>query len=76
LITYFKTQLDLIKALIDLIDDYWNLKINEKDFIRDIKQICKNNEELLFKEGDYVSSVKQRLGVKRLTLLDKILERE
>jgi uncharacterized protein (TIGR04540 family) len=76
LITYFKTQLDLIKALIDLIDDYWNLKINEKDFIRDIKQICKNNEELLFKDGDYVSSVKQRLGVKRLTLLDKILERE
>ena len=76
MITYFKTQLDLTKALIDLIDDYWNLKINEKDFIRDIKQICKNNEELLFKEGDYVSSARQRLGVKRIKLLDKILERE
>jgi len=76
MITYFKSQLTLTEGLIAVIDDYWNLKINETEFILYIGQVSENNKQLLFKNGNYVSIVKQRLGVKRLDLLDRILKRK
>jgi uncharacterized protein (TIGR04540 family) len=74
-ITYFTTQLALTKSLLEAIDKYLNLELEETEFIKYIKQVSENNEELLFKDDDYTAIVKQKLGVKRLSLLDKILER-
>ena len=75
MITYFTTQLALTKSLLEAIDKYLNLELEETEFIKYIKQVSENNEELLFKDDDYTAIVKQKLGVKRLSLLDKILER-
>ncbi|MDU5082836.1 TIGR04540 family protein [uncultured Tissierella sp.] len=76
MITYFKNQSDLSNALISVIDKYWALQINEEEFITYLKQVAENNEEMLFKNNGYTTIVKQKLGIKRLNLLEKILKTE
>lgn len=71
--TYFRSQLDLAITLRDIIDNYWEEEIKEDDFIEYVNQVYLNNKEKLYKDGDYTSVVKQRLGLKRLELIDKIL---
>lgn len=72
--TYFKSQLDLALVLKDVIDRYWEMEIPEDDFIDYISQVKENNKEKLYKDGEYTSVIKQRLGVKRLELIDKIIK--
>lgn len=73
--TYYKTQLDIAIALKVLVDKYWDMNLIESDFIKDVKKLAEANMELIFKENEYTSVLKQRLGTKRLALLDKILDR-
>lgn len=72
--TYFRSQLDLALTLRDIIDKYWGMEIQEDEFIYYIKQVEENNKEKLYKDGDYTSVVKQKLGAKRLDLVDKVLK--
>ena len=74
MITYFKSQRDLAKALNKYIDDYWAMKISERDLINYLKQVYKNNENKIIKGNQITSVVKQRLGKKRLELIIKIME--
>ncbi len=74
MITYFKNQNDIAEALKGVIDMYWAMEVNEDEFIAYLRQVAQNNEELLYKNGDYTTVVKQKLGVKRLGLLNKILK--
>lgn len=77
MITYFKNQSDLSKALKEAVDEYWALKNEEMDFISFIKQVSENNKDILFNpDGDYSTVVKQKVGIKRLRLISKVLERE
>lgn len=76
MITYYKNQLDLAMSLKGCVDNYWALKIDEVDFISFIGQVNENNKDLLFNvDGNYTTVVKQRLGIKRLRLIDKVLGR-
>lgn len=75
MITYFKNQIDLAESLRAVIDKYWALKIDENELIRFVRQVKENNIELLYKNDDYTTIVKQKLGIKRMRLLDKILRR-
>lgn len=70
---FYKSQLELSKAINKLIDAYWNDEIKEALFIKHIKEISQHNEEKLFKDNDYTKVIIQRCGKRRLELLDKIL---
>lgn len=74
--TYFKNQLDLALTLRDVIDRYWRMEIKEDEFINYIRQVDENNKEKLYKDEDYTSIVKQKLGAKRLDLIDKIIKED
>lgn len=74
MITYFKSQKDLAKALVKLIDSYWYAEINEQLFLKRINEIVSKNTEKLYIEKDYTSVIKQHLGKRRIELLDKILK--
>ncbi|MDY0236921.1 MAG: TIGR04540 family protein [Gudongella sp.] len=76
MITYFKNQIEMAESLKLKIDKYWNMGIDEDDLIKYIKQVNENNFELMFKNNDYTMAVKQKLGTKRLRLINKILERQ
>lgn len=66
----------MAEALKTVIDDYWKMKVEEKDLINYITQVSENNKDILFKNDEYPLLIKQRLGTKRLRLVSKILDRE
>jgi uncharacterized protein (TIGR04540 family) len=74
MITYFKSQKDLANALINLIDSYWSSKINEELFLDRINEIVSKNNEKVYSDNDYTSVIRQRLGKRRVELLDKVLK--
>lgn len=74
MITYFKSQKDLANALINLIDSYWCNEINEQLFLKRVNEIVSKNIEKVYSEEEYTSIMRQRLGKKRIELLDKILK--
>lgn len=61
MMTYFKSQKDLAKALVKPIDSYWYAEINEQLFLKRINEIVSKNTEKLYSEKDYTSVIKQRL---------------
>ena len=71
--TYFKSQKDFAKALIIQIDLYWENETQEYEFIDRIQELVLKNKEKLFQQGDYTSIIKQRLGKRRIQLLNKVL---
>lgn len=73
MVTYFKSQKDFAKALISLVDGYWEDEVNESDFIERVRELAYKNEEKLFGCEDYSSIIKQRLGKRRIELLNKVL---
>lgn len=71
--TFYKNQKDISKKLILLIDSYWNGDMIENDFVNYTNILVNNNQDIVFKENNYGAVVKQRLGKKRICLLDKVL---
>ena len=71
--TFFKNQKDMSVKLIEVIDLYWEGKISESDFLNDINLLVDKNIDIIFKDGNYRAVIMQRLGKKRVCLLDKVL---
>lgn len=71
---FFKNQEDVSKQLKLLIDQYWDLDLTEEILVASVKDIIDNNKELVYKDGQYTKVLEQRLGDKRLLLIDKILK--
>lgn len=71
--TFYKNQIDFTNALKDLIDSYGRLEIGRKTLHKDLRKLITNNKRLMYKDGDYTSTVKQRLGIKRLLLVAIVL---
>ena len=72
IITYYRSRTQLINGINELIDKYWDKTISEQDLIDKLKLILKNNSDLIYTEGVINSTVKLRLGKRRLDLIDKI----
>lgn len=76
MITFYKSQNDVAHALKSLIDEYWGLKVQEDIFIEKLNQIIKNNQDKMFKENEFTTLVKQRLGKKRIELILNVINIE
>lgn len=74
MVTYFKSQKDLALALIQLIDNYWNNELSEENLISKLSELSAKNKEKLMVDNEYSSVVKQRLGKRRIDLLNKIIK--
>lgn len=74
MITFYKTQKDVARALKTLIDQYWQMKVEEVIFIEIINQIIENNKDKIFKDKEFTTLLKQRLGKKRMELILKVME--
>ena len=70
---YYKNQRELANALKIIIDAYWDNEFPENEMIQKVNEIAHKNAEKICDKNGYLSVIKQRLGVKRLELLDKIL---
>lgn len=76
MVTYFKNQKDIAKALNNLIDQYWNYEMDESLVFVKIKELVLKNDDKVFIQGNYSSVIRQRLGKRRIELLNKILKQE
>lgn len=74
MITFFKSQKDVAKALIVLIDKYWSSELSDTQLIEQLNDIFNKNIEKVYCDGKYTSNIIQRLGKRRIQLLDKILK--
>jgi len=71
--TFYKNQQEVAEAINNTIDSYWKNDTEDEEMIRQIKFIARNNDSLLFKDGDYTTLIKQRCGKRRLEIVNKIL---
>lgn len=71
---FYKNQVEVAKALNEVIDKYWNNEIKEKILFQGITKIINNNESKIIKNGTYTTIVQQRCGKRRLEIIDTIVK--
>lgn len=71
---FYRTQRDLAVAINELVDAYWEEKIDETHLIEGINCMYKNNQEKLIKENEFTKVVQQQSGKRRLAVVERILE--
>jgi len=71
---FYKNQVEVAKAINDLIDKYWNNDIKENILIEGIRKIINNNENKVVKNGTYTTIIQQRCGKRRLEVVDTIIK--
>lgn len=70
---FYKTQRDIAEVVNELIDSYWNNDLEEYKLISNLKALYSNNQEKIFKDGDFTTILKQQCGKRRLEVVEKIL---
>jgi uncharacterized protein (TIGR04540 family) len=73
---FYKTQRELSEAVNQIIDEYWEDKINEQTLMYQLCEIYKNNYEKVMKDNQFTSIVQQHCGKRRLILFKRILQME
>lgn len=71
---FYKNQVEVARALNELIDKYWDDEIKEKVLLEGITKIISNNESKIIKNGTYTTIVQQRCGKRRLEIIDTIVK--
>ncbi|KEI15169.1 TIGR04540 family protein [Clostridium novyi] len=71
---FYKNQVEVAKALNDLIDKYWKDEIEENILLEGITKIIKNNENKIIKNGTYTTIIQQRCGKRRLEIVNSIVK--
>lgn len=71
---FYRTQRDLATVLSQLVDAYWEEKINEKDFVKEVKNLHENNTKKMVKGNNFTKVVQQMCGKRRLEVIEKIIE--
>ncbi|NFR87736.1 TIGR04540 family protein [Clostridium botulinum] len=71
---FYKNQVEVAKAMNDLIDRYWKDEIKENILFEGITKIIINNENKIIRNGTYTTIIKQRCGKRRLEIIDRIFK--
>jgi uncharacterized protein (TIGR04540 family) len=71
---FYKSQVEVSKAINELIDTYWDNRIDEDELFENIKKMLKYNETKIIKDNDFTTVLKQKCGKRRLEVVSKILE--
>ena len=70
---YYKNQTLTAKGINAVIDKYWAAKIAEAEVYEEIQSIVANNRKLVFRGDDFAPVIKQRVGKKRLRVVQELL---
>jgi len=76
MLRYHKNQRDLSVEIIKIIDDYWLAKKSEDEMIQEVKNLLTENIELAYKNGCLRNTLTQRLGIKRVRIIEKVMRNE
>jgi len=73
---FYKNQVEVAKAMNDLIDKYWKDEIKENILLEGIVKIISNNENKIIRNGTYTTIIQQRCGKRRLEIIDRIFKKQ
>jgi uncharacterized protein (TIGR04540 family) len=71
---FYKSQVEVSKAINELIDTYWDNQLEEDELFENIKKMLEYNEQKIIKNNDFTTVLKQKCGKRRLEVMTKILE--
>ncbi|EIJ81291.1 hypothetical protein PB1_00040 [Bacillus methanolicus PB1] len=71
---FYRTQRDLATAINKTVDAYWNDEIEEKQLVKTIRALHKNNPNKLLKEEKFTTVIQQHCGKRRLEVVKRILD--
>lgn len=71
---FYKSQIEVSKAINELIDTYWDNQIEEDELFENIKKMLKYNETKIIKDNDFTIVLKQKCGKRRIEVVSKIVE--
>ncbi|WP_404469257.1 TIGR04540 family protein [Sutcliffiella horikoshii] len=71
--TFCRNQKEVSSVINEVIDQYWEKKINEKEMIKMIETVVANNESLVIKNKSFTTTVKQVCGKRRLEIVARII---
>lgn len=72
--SFYKNQRELAETLNNLVDMYWENKLDEKIFVENITNIISNNSDKILKDNHFTKILQQQCGKKRLDVIEKILK--
>lgn len=72
-IAYPETIVKLARELIKVVDDYTSRKITNEDLRKVILFYADNSPDKLFNGLDYNITIKRKIGVKRLRIIESLL---
>jgi uncharacterized protein (TIGR04540 family) len=70
---FYKTQRELATSLNQIIDAYWENKIDETTLIKTIKYLYINNSSKMIKGNEFTTVLKQQCGKRRIEVIEKII---
>jgi uncharacterized protein (TIGR04540 family) len=70
---FYKTQRELATSLNQIIDAYWENKIDETTLIKTIKDLYINNSSKMIKGNEFTTVLKQQCGKRRIEVIEKII---
>lgn len=73
---YYRNQSLAAKGINGIIDKYWKNEKTEEEMINEIKDLVSKNYSLVYKGNDYSAVIKQRVGKKRMRVMNQVLNRD
>lgn len=71
---FYKSQKEVALVLNKIIDTYLEDEVSDEEFVERINTIVNNNKTKIFKdEKEFVTTIVQRCGKRRLDILIKVL---
>lgn len=71
---FYRTQREVASVINEIVDQYWEDILTDKQLEQNIKIIFKNNQDKILKNKGYTTILKQQCGKKRLTVVSKIID--
>lgn len=71
---FYKSQVEVSKAVNELIDTYWDNQIEEDELFENITKMLKYNETKIINDNDFTTVSKQKCGKRRIEVVAKVLE--
>lgn len=71
--SFYKNQRELAEAFNNLIDMYWEDKLDEKLLFENVSNIFENNKSKILKDNKFTKILQQQCGKKRLNIIEKIV---
>lgn len=71
---FYKSQVEIADVINELIDGYWENKIDEPLLIENMNKLYDNNQTKIIKDAEFTTVIRQKCGKRRVEVVERILK--